>query len=90
MSKDESRKGLRSELLRLRNRNVAIVTSGGTFAGSLTFTQNREIIRLAPNAPGLLPSAISLREIENVTDLSSLSINEYVAFVAAEELNNYR
>jgi hypothetical protein len=90
LSKDESNSGKhwKDELARYRSRNVQITTSGGTYAGSLTLTKDRGIVRLAPNASGLLPATIAVRKIINISDLSSLSLAEYAIFVAGTDLNN--
>lgn len=75
----------KDELQRLQSKNVQITTSGGNFVGSLTLTSDKCIVRLAPNASGLLPATIAVSKIENITDLSGLSLAEYNAFVAATD-----
>ncbi|WP_411334732.1 hypothetical protein ACK1LH_05995 [Metabacillus indicus] len=80
----------KDELERLRSRNVQITTSGSAFAGSLTLTSDKCTVRLAPNAPNLLPVSVSVQEITGLTDLSQLSMSEYYAFASGTELGNSR
>lgn len=78
----------KDEIQRLQSKNVLITTSGGRFVGSLTLTSDKDIVRLAPNASGLLPVTIAVSKIENITDLSGLSLAEYNAFVATSDAVN--
>ncbi|MGD6793057.1 hypothetical protein ACK1LH_05990 [Metabacillus indicus] len=84
MSKDKSSKPCKfweDELERLDGENVQIITSGGTFVGQLAYDEEDCIVRLAPSAAGLLPATVSVPEIEGITDLSSLSSEEFESFL---------